>query len=101
MTNLHLGNARGDLAAVRGRRPAAAWTAAMDTCERAAACFPGSLHVGVDLMVSSDWRRHAVAEVNAFGDLLPGLLDTAGPATRTREPGRRRADGARCRTCST
>jgi hypothetical protein len=25
-------------------------------------------------MFSSDWSRHAVAEVNAFGDLLPGLL---------------------------
>ena len=25
-------------------------------------------------MFAPDWRRHAVAEVNAFGDLLPGLL---------------------------
>jgi glutathione synthase/RimK-type ligase-like ATP-grasp enzyme len=47
---------------------------AMRTCARVARCFPGSLHVGVDLMFSPDWRRHAVAEVNAFGDLLPGLL---------------------------
>ncbi|GHJ45215.1 hypothetical protein Cs7R123_25570 [Catellatospora sp. TT07R-123] len=73
MTNLHLGGVRGDLAAVR----AAAgphWDAAMDSCARAAACFPGSPHVGVDLMFGPGWRRHAIAEVNAFGDLLPNLL---------------------------
>lgn len=74
MTNLHLGNARGDLAAIRAAVGRGVWAAAMQTCERAAACFPGSLHVGVDLMLSPDHGRHAVAEVNAFGDLLPGLL---------------------------
>lgn len=73
MTNLHLGNARGDLTALRDLMGERAWTTAMDTCVRAAACFPGSLHVGVDLLVSANGRRHAVAEVNAFGDLLPGL----------------------------
>ena len=75
MTNLHLGGARGRPGRRCARAPAGAgYEAAMETCERVAACFPGSLQVGVDLMFSSDWRRHAVAEVNAFGDLLPGLL---------------------------
>lgn len=74
MTNLHLGNARGDLAELRVAAGPAAWSAAMETCERVAACFPGSLHVGIDLMFLIGWRRHAVAEVNAFGDLLPGVL---------------------------
>ncbi|MEV4483079.1 STM4014 family protein [Micromonospora coxensis] len=74
LTNLHLGNARGDLAALRAAAGPAAWSAAMETCERVAACFPGCLHVGVDLMFLVGWRRHAVAEVNAFGDLLPGVL---------------------------
>ncbi|MER5704738.1 STM4014 family protein [Micromonospora sp. NPDC002296] len=74
MTNLHLGNARGDLAELRDAAGPTAWSAAMETCERAAACFPRSLHVGVDLMFLLGWRRHAVAEVNAFGDLLPGVL---------------------------
>ncbi len=73
LTNLHLGNDRGNLAALRARA-GAEYEAALSTCERAAACFPGSLHVGVDLMFSPDFRRHAVAEVNAFGDLLPGLI---------------------------
>ncbi|SCF06879.1 Glutathione synthase/RimK-type ligase, ATP-grasp superfamily [Micromonospora viridifaciens] len=74
LTNLHLGNMRGDLAELRSAAGSAAWSAAMETCERVAACFPGSLHVGVDLMFLVGWRRHAVAEVNAFGDLLPGVL---------------------------
>ncbi|WP_238014999.1 STM4014 family protein [Dactylosporangium sp. AC04546] len=74
MTNLHLGNARGDLAAVRAAAGEEHWAAAMRTCEQAAACFPGSLHVGVDLMFAPGYARHAVAEVNAFGDLLPGVL---------------------------
>ncbi|MET7747537.1 STM4014 family protein [Micromonospora sp. NPDC005367] len=74
LTNLHLGNARGDLDELRAAVGPRGWSAAMETCERVAACFPGSLHVGIDLMFLAGWRRHAVAEVNAFGDLLPGVL---------------------------
>jgi glutathione synthase/RimK-type ligase-like ATP-grasp enzyme len=74
MTNLHLGGRRGDLAAVRAAAGEDAYGQAMRTCAQVAHCFPGSLQVGVDLMFSPDWRRHAVAEVNAFGDLLPGLV---------------------------
>jgi hypothetical protein len=74
LTNLHLDNARGDLAAIRAAAGPARWAAAMRTCERAAACFPGSLQVGVDLMFGPGFETHAVAEVNAFGDLLPGVL---------------------------
>jgi hypothetical protein len=73
LTNLHLGNSRGDVAAVRAAVGSHAWAAAMETCAAVARCFPGSLHVGVDLMFRSGWREHAVAEVNAFGDLLVGL----------------------------
>lgn len=74
MTNLHLGNARGDVAAVRAAVGEDAWARAMATCVRAAGCFPRTLHVGVDLLFAVDRRRHAVGEVNAFGDLLPGVL---------------------------
>jgi glutathione synthase/RimK-type ligase-like ATP-grasp enzyme len=73
MTNLHLGGARGDLEAVR-RAAGQVYDAAMATCASVATLFPTTLQIGVDLMLSSDWRRHAIAEVNAFGDLLPGLL---------------------------
>jgi glutathione synthase/RimK-type ligase-like ATP-grasp enzyme len=81
MTNLHLGARRGDLAAVEREAGPTAWADAMDTCRRAAAAFPGCLQVGVDLMFAPGWRRHAVAEVNAFGDLLPGLRNAAGRDT--------------------
>ncbi len=74
MTNLHLLNARSDAAPVRDRM-GAAWDAALATCERVAAAFPGSLHLGIDLLITPDFRSHAVLEVNAFGDLLPGVLD--------------------------
>ncbi len=77
LTNLHLGGTRGDLAAVRalaGDR----WAAAVEACERAAACFPGTLCVGVDLLPAIGWRRFAVGEVNAFGDLLPRLTGLPG-----------------------
>jgi glutathione synthase/RimK-type ligase-like ATP-grasp enzyme len=75
MTNLHLGNRRGDPAVIRARMAEGAWEAAMATCERAASAFPGSLHAGVDLLIAPGFRRHAVLEVNAFGDLIRGVLD--------------------------
>lgn len=74
LTNLHLGNRRGDVDALRAAVGPAVWGAALRTCERVAACFPRSLQVGVDLMFLAGGRGHAVAEVNAFGDLLPGVL---------------------------
>ncbi len=106
MTNLHLGGARGDLAAARAATEAAggSWTGMLELCERAAACFPGSLRVGVDLLPATGWRRFAVGEVNAFGDLLPGLTGLPGSGAegqdtyaaqitavrRAADPGRRR-----------
>ncbi|MEU3011982.1 STM4014 family protein [Nocardia asteroides] len=77
MTNLHLGGARGDLDAVRADI-GTHWDDAMAVCEQAAACFPGTLCVGVDLLPGTDWRRFTVGEVNAFGDLLPGLTGLPG-----------------------
>ncbi|MER6912186.1 STM4014 family protein [Streptomyces sp. NPDC000594] len=80
MTNLHLGGARGDLAAARAATEAAGgdWSGALRLCERAAERFPGASRVGVDLLPARGWRRFAVGEVNAFGDLLPGLTGMPG-----------------------
>nr|WP_243407401.1 STM4014 family protein [Frankia canadensis] len=78
MTNLHLGGARGSVPAVREALGPVGWHRALETCARAAACFPGSLMVGVDLLVELGWRRVAVGEVNAFGDLLPGITGLTG-----------------------
>jgi hypothetical protein len=75
ITNLHLGNRRGDIDGLLDRIPKHRLQAAYDSCLRAAALFSGSLYAGVDLMFTPGFRRHAVLEVNAFGDLLPGVLD--------------------------
>ena len=73
MTNLHLGNARGATEAVQ-ERMGAAWHLVADAAEAAARCVPGLLHVGVDVLVGQRFDRVTVAEINAFGDLLPGVL---------------------------
>jgi hypothetical protein len=74
MTNLHLLNGRAALARVQARMRPEAWEAVLDTCRRTAAAFPRSLQAGIDLLIGPDYRQHAVGEVNAFGDLLPGVL---------------------------
>jgi len=74
MTNLHLLNERGDEDAVREKVGRAVWDAAMRNCELAMECFPGSLYAGIDLLFTPDYRRQVVLEVNAFGDLLPGVF---------------------------
>ncbi|WP_240506334.1 STM4014 family protein [Thermoactinospora rubra] len=78
MTNLHLGGIRGDLDRVRARLGAEGWRRAMEVAARAAACFPGTPMTGIDLMVGVGWRRLAVAEANAFGDLLPRVTGLPG-----------------------
>ncbi|THA70991.1 hypothetical protein E6P78_06925 [Streptomyces sp. A0958] len=80
MTNLHLGGARGDLDEVRAAVEAsgAGWGKALAVCEQAAGAFPDTLCVGVDLLPATGWRRFAVGEVNAFGDLLPRLTGLPG-----------------------
>ncbi|MER5199922.1 STM4014 family protein [Streptomyces sp. NPDC002755] len=80
LTNLHLGGRRGDLDSVRAAVEAAGarWSDLLDVCERAAACFPRTLCVGVDLLPAVGWGRAAIGEVNAFGDLLPRLTGLPG-----------------------
>jgi glutathione synthase/RimK-type ligase-like ATP-grasp enzyme len=73
-TNLHLLNSRGQLSSVRKALGEDRFNAVLATCEKAAALFPKCLYVGVDVLIGSDFRGHAVAEVNAFGDLLPGIM---------------------------
>lgn len=67
MTNLHLGNRRGQLQEVQAHLPAA-----LELAERALACFPGCLYAGVDILLDQRGRP-LIGEINAFGDLLPNL----------------------------
>jgi len=73
-TNLHLLNMRGQLSLVRAAMGEERYAEVLSTCERAARLFPNCLYVGVDVLISSDFRGHAIAELNAFGDQLPGVL---------------------------
>ena len=72
MTNLHLLNERADADALRAIVPEAAWKAALETCRRATELYPQSFLCGADLMFMRGFGRHAILELNAFGDLLPG-----------------------------
>ena len=67
MTNLHLGNRRAQPHGLEEPLVAASQLA-----EQAAACFPNSLYAGVDVLLDLKGKPY-VGEINAFGDLLPGL----------------------------
>lgn len=73
LTNLHLGNVRSDPDEVIGRMGPNGWPGLMKTCMVVGRLFPRTLHVGIDVAVTPGFRRHAVLEVNAFGDLLKGI----------------------------
>lgn len=70
ITNLHLRNHRGDLDAVIRSIGEDHWHEAMAVAAGAAASFPASHYCGVDLMIGPGGRSRAIAELNAFGDLL-------------------------------
>lgn len=73
ITNLHLGNERGDVEALRnelGER----WQMVEDVAESASNAFPDALYAGVDVLLTPSWKRAAVLEVNAFGDYHRGVL---------------------------
>lgn len=72
MTNLHLGNRRGDLQQLK-RSAGSRWSIVADLCEHAAKALPESLYVGWDVLVTPGFRKAVILEGNAFGDLLPNL----------------------------
>ncbi|EFC46147.1 predicted protein [Naegleria gruberi] len=84
MTNLHLGNKRGecdDFLRLLEYKAPGSWDKVKVTCESIAnECFPNSLCLGVDLMFSENFQEHFIVEVNGFGDLIPRIyfdnLDT-------------------------
>lgn len=76
MTNLHLGNARGDSRVFLDMIQPESWERLKETCVRVAReCFPRSLYMGIDVLVTPDMRDHYILEVNAFGDLIPRIFD--------------------------
>jgi glutathione synthase/RimK-type ligase-like ATP-grasp enzyme len=73
ITNLHLGNRRGDIDSFLHELPATSREFAWNSCRRIAQVFPRSFYFGIDLLFHPGFQRHAIMEVNAFGDLLPGI----------------------------
>ncbi|MFB9993317.1 STM4014 family protein [Deinococcus oregonensis] len=74
ITNLHLGNERGDLPALIRALGEDRWAQVQQVAQQALAAFPGALYGGVDLLLTPGFRRAAVLEVNAFGDYHRGVL---------------------------
>lgn len=79
ITNLHLGNQRGDpdklMKQMNSSSNPNCWNEIKETCEKVASeCFPMSFYMGLDVLVTPDFKKHYILEVNAFGDLLPRIL---------------------------
>jgi glutathione synthase/RimK-type ligase-like ATP-grasp enzyme len=73
MTNLHLGSDRRDVTALPTALMPEAWSEMLNTCERAAQCFPHSFYCGIDVLIAPNLRDHYILELNAFGDLLQNI----------------------------
>ena len=73
ITNLHLGNTRGELSDVVEQFGQDTVDALFQSAERAVEPFPTSLYCGVDIAMTSRGKP-VVFELNAFGDLLPNVL---------------------------
>jgi glutathione synthase/RimK-type ligase-like ATP-grasp enzyme len=74
ITNLHLGNKRGDMQAFLDTFGEQRLIAIKRLAEQTAACFPDTFYMGIDILLTANSLRPYVLEVNAFGDLLPNLL---------------------------
>lgn len=74
ITNLHIDARRLDVGALFADTPGERQRAVWDLARRVGAAFPRSWYVGVDVLMTHGVRHAMVGEVNAWGDLLPGLL---------------------------
>ena len=74
MTNLHLGNQRAPVEALRDQMALGVWERIEGSCRAVAQAFAKMQYVGVDVAVTSGLRGHRVLEVNAFGDELNHVL---------------------------
>lgn len=68
MTNLHLDAERDLPDELRKSMPKTAWAALERSAHAAFDLFPGMHMVGLDIAVLNGAKRHAILEVNAFGD---------------------------------
>lgn len=71
MTNLHLGNRRGDLQAIQAQISATVWNNLQQLANSVAQLFEDLSYIGMDVLLANDYRSAMILELNAFGDLLP------------------------------
>jgi len=80
ITNLHLGNDRGNVQALK-RTLGDYWKKVIALAEQTAAIHSTELYLGIDILLNHSYSQAMVIEVNAFGDLLPNVLDLKGNTT--------------------
>ena len=73
LTNLHLGNAR--LNASELQLTNKLWQRIETIAVRSATLFSKSLYAGLDIILPLRSQTPMILEINAFGDLLPGIYD--------------------------
>ncbi len=71
MTNLHLGNKRGELVQLKKHIGLESWEGILHIAEKATNAINGAFYTGVDVMLTKNFSKPYVLEINAFGDLLP------------------------------
>ena len=77
ITNLHLGNERGSLTQLKMLMDEQ-YNELVECAEVALSTVDGAFYAGVDVLVTAGSRNPRVLELNAFGDLLPGLTTDDG-----------------------
>lgn len=68
MTNLHLGGIRLAPEILRRRAGEAVWGELLDNCRAVTRLYGDCFMLGIDAAILAGDRRHAILEVNAFGD---------------------------------
>ncbi len=74
LTNLHLGNRRGNLELIKNEIENTSWHNLEELAKQTARAMPQTLYAGLDILISKETQEPYLIESNAFGDLLPNLL---------------------------
>ncbi len=85
MTNLHLGNKRGDLELLKKFLGEEKWKTLQEQVIETTQCFSENRVVGVDVLYTTNFKKSVIIEANAFGDLLPNVLNNQGLTTYEQE----------------
>jgi hypothetical protein len=85
ITNLHLGNQRGNPDELKKLLGDAGFGRVLRCAEQAVSSVQGAYYAGVDIAITAGSHNPRVLELNAFGDLLPGIVTNRGEDIYTAE----------------